>query len=97
MEKWKLHLDIKDVWKKYPDQALYLHVEVFNQARDEICKVLRKHNIKIEKIFGDDAIMEYEEIVDKLECSENLIEFNNFWDEFYDFCDSYRIWVITQF
>ena len=88
-----MRIEISGIWNKYKDKEIESDQEIFEQARNEICNALKKYNDKILKIFGEDILYEYEEIIEQLEYSENLEEFNNFWNDFYDFCDAYRIWM----
>lgn len=83
MPKWSHTLDLKDVW----------NVEdwVFEQLRDQVVK-----RIKASPWYDeDDYQLEY--IVSGLSTTEDVEEFDGFWDQFYDWCDFHRVWVATSF
>ena len=58
-------------------------------------KQLRSYTDIITKKFGDDGFYEYDEIITNLESAEDFEEFNNYWNDLYDFCDSNSIWLKT--
>mgnify|MGYP001588450541 CR=1 FL=1 len=94
MGDWKMKIDVSDLWSKYSDEELE-DIEKFEEVRNGIVEILRGKNKDIEKIWEEEVAYEFESIVDDLENSDNLNEFNDYWNTLYDWADSYRVWINT--
>jgi hypothetical protein len=77
---WAYKLDLRDIWK--------LDGVSFKEQLKVVVERIRKSN------FWDEDDYDLPGIVENLESSEDADEFDEWWDEFYDYCDFRRIWVM---
>ncbi len=81
MALWIDTLPLKDIWVDDKD---------FKTLRDEVVKRIR------EQKFYNFNDYELVSTVEQLEKTRDYEEFNYWWDTFYDWCDSHRVWVRTR-
>lgn len=84
MTEWTYRLDLKNV---FHDESL-----TFVERRDEIVKRIRTSDF-YDAEAGDD--LDLDSIVDWLSNAEDVAAFDEFWTDFYDWCDDNRVWVGT--
>lgn len=78
MNRWEHRLILRDIWRN-GDMT-------FQQRRDEIVRRIRRAP------WGDDD-WRLGEIVDELDDSEDAETFDGWWESFYDWADSNRVWI----
>lgn len=84
MAQWTITIDVKEIWSTFQDNG-------YEKSRDAIVakiKESRWRDISAHQIRLDDLIEELEE-------SLNLPEFNSIWNELYDLADLDRVWIAT--
>lgn len=98
MTNWILRIDLKDLWNKFPELSEYNQVD-FIPIRDMLVKELKLYSEKIKKIpsLGRWVKMEYDNLIDALSITKNLQEFNSCFDMLYDWADTYKVWIATNF
>lgn len=89
MANWKLHIDISNIWDKYPDEI------DFEEFKSSIISELNTYIDQINEIFGEDEAIEYENIVNDLNDTEDEDEFNYAWQNLYDWADANLVWIET--
>jgi hypothetical protein len=92
MKKWKLTLNVSDLWRKAENREL--PVDEFKQL---LHKKLTSFTSKVDRFIGSDGVYEYTELVDELDYSEfdDYDDFDYWLSSFYNFCDANRIWLET--
>jgi hypothetical protein len=82
MPSWKCTLRLADIF--------HSEAHSFTNRRDIIVK-----RIKALPIYDEDDFAIWE-IVENLAETEDVDQFNGWWNEFYDWADSNRVWVETR-
>lgn len=86
---WKHKLHLSDIFYKMEDEE---DPWPFEKLRDEICLRIIESNFASIR-FRDS---EFEDILIGLKGSTDIDEFNDWWDDFYDWCDyDKRVWIET--
>lgn len=82
LRKWKHTLKLADVF----------HNEemTFEKIRDVVAERIRMSR------FWDDDDIDLTDLVDTLQEAQNTAEFDAVWNDFYDWADNNRVWVVTQ-
>ena len=93
---WRLTIDIQQLWNSESNifDADYTEEE-FNQFKTKLLKKLKLYTTKINSVLDKEAVFEYEGLLNHIEFSEDLDEFNGVWDDLYDFADYNNIWIKT--
>jgi hypothetical protein len=83
MAAWRHTLELADI---FHDDDLS-----FEQRRDEIVRRIKAAP------FYDSGRCDFDlvDLVDQLEHAEEIEHFDDYWSDFYDYCDVNRIWVAT--
>jgi len=82
MAQWDYTLDVKAIWDNFETVG-------FEESRDQIVRRIRDSRFFTEEDWS------LSNIVDELGWAEDLSEFNDWWNEFYDWADFARVWVKT--
>lgn len=84
MPQWNITIDVKDPWERSQEYG-------YEKFRDLIVTRIREsrwRDISAHQFRLDDLIEELEE-------SLNVHEFNSIWSELYDLADLDRVWIST--
>lgn len=84
MPHWNISINVKDEWEHFQERG-------YAKSRDLIVEKIKKsrwRDISASQIRLDDLIEELEE-------SLNVHEFNSIWNELYDLADLDRVWLAT--
>lgn len=92
---WLVTIDLIDIWNKYPSDEI-TDGDKFLEVRDEVVKRLRAKKDEIEK-FPSVSMFEFDSIIDCLEITEDMDEFNDYWSQLYDWADDHGVWIATMF
>lgn len=94
MINWKMKIDISDIWYKYTDKEEQTSLESFI---DELVLLLDSRSSEIGDKFGEDAQMQYEDILFNIQHNvEDDEEFEYYMNELYDWADDYKVWIETS-
>jgi hypothetical protein len=83
------------IWNKTVDVSSVFHNDdmSFIERRDAIVKKFRD---AWPVSFTEDESLEINDILDELEETEDVEEFNSVWDEVYDWADYRKVWIKTR-
>lgn len=86
MVRWDYEIDIKEEWKKTKEKEMSI---------SDLCNVIiSKIETKLKKIDSfdkEDLLEEFKMLAEDM--NADVEDFDELWDQFYDFCDTNRIWV----
>lgn len=89
MNNYKMIIDVSDIWQKYVDEEENMSLEDFI---DELVSYLDTKSIDIGDKFGEEAQIEYEEILFNIQHNvDDHGEFDYYWDELYSWSFNYNI------
>ena len=94
---WKMTINLSDIWNSIDPDRITDDENYFVEIRDRICTKLDTYGKSVRRIFGNEILDEYGDLVDQLRYSADYQEFNSYWDDLYDFADYYRIWIEVKF
>ena len=90
MANWKFKIDVSEVWKKYEDD------EDFDSFKEELLPILKSKQDEIAKKLDDeDEVMDYEDLVNEIDMTEDEDEFDYAWQGLYDWADANKVWIST--
>lgn len=85
MASWNYTLKLADIFRN-EDMT-------FEESRDEIGRRIKKAVFYKKAVADGDY--DLESIVIDIECADSVEEFDDYWEEFYNWCDDARVWVAT--
>jgi hypothetical protein len=80
MAQWRKTLDVKDIFNNEDTS--------FDEKKVEIARRVRR----LQRELDADGVGY---LPDWIEASEDVVEFDDWWSDFYDWCDANRVWVVT--
>jgi len=89
MANWVIKIDIADIWQKYEDD------EDFDAFKEALIPVLQSKVEEVVDELGDGVGMEYEDMIQEIENTEDVDEFDYVWQDMYDWADANMVWLGT--
>lgn len=91
---WIITIDVKDIWENIVKSIDDHHDdEKYNSYMDMLIKKLLSYSNEIEEKLGEDVQLDYIILIENLETTYEIEEFDDGWYTLYDFCDLYDIWL----
>lgn len=94
----KVKIDVSAFFQKYADDEME-DTEKFKEVRDGVVSVLTSYIFAFETDVRykvrKDSLDKFLVITQSLQNSENLDEFNGFWDCMYNWADANSVWIKT--
>jgi len=89
MANWKLRINVANIWEKYPEEV------DFEEFKSSLISKLNTYTEEVNEKFGKDEAIEYENLVDDINTTDDEDEFDWAWQNLYDWADENLVWITT--
>jgi hypothetical protein len=89
MANWIMKIDVSEIWQEYEDN------NDFESFKSELIPILKSIQDEVSKKLDSLEAMDYEDMVQEIELTDDEDEFDYAWQDLYDWADNNKVWIAT--